>query len=276
MVVERLGALHKVHQPGYFWAIPFIDQISFRVDMRERTIQYPPQLAITKDNVSVTVSAVVFMQFIDVEKACYGAANPLIAVLELAKSAMRSTVGDLELDQLFHTRKLVNEAVLAAVQGPAEAWGVIVKRHEILDVRTDATISEAMDKQAAAERVRRERVLQAEGAKEYARLESEGQRIRLQNESEGDRIRIENEARAAAEAVRLKAEANAKAVETVAAALAIKNGKEAAQLAVAREYIQMYGKIGEKSNTMMLGENTGSVTGLMAQAAVALDIAKLK
>lgn len=97
MIVERFGALHEIRQPGLFFAIPVVDAIAYLVDTRERTIRYPPQLAVTKDNVSVEVSAVVFLQFVDAEKACYGASNPLSAVLELAKSAMRSCVGELEL-----------------------------------------------------------------------------------------------------------------------------------------------------------------------------------
>lgn len=131
-----------------------------------------------------------------------------------------------------------------------------------------------MDRQAAAERVRREKVLQAEGAKEYARLDSEGARIRLENESEGDRIRVENEAKAQAQSVRLKAQANAEAVKIIADALSLENGREAAQLAVAREFIKMYADIGSKSNTIMVGESTASVASLMAQAAVALDALK--
>lgn len=215
------------------------------------------------------------MQFIDAEKACYGASNPLTAVLELAKSAMRSCVGELELDQLFHSRTVINDQVKNAVEEPVKAWGMVVKRHEILSISTDNRISEAMDRQAAAERVRREAVLIAEGEKEQLRLQSEGARIRLQNESEGDKIRVENEARAAAESVRLRAEAEANAVRMIAQALNEDGGREAATLQVARDYISAYERMGATSNTIMMpvGNGAADVTSLMAQAAVVFNAA---
>lgn len=274
MVIERLGSLHKIQQPGFFVAIPFIDKISFVVDMRERTLGYPPQLAITKDNVSVHVSAVVFLQFTDAKKACYGAANPLIAVMELAKSAMRSVVGELELDQLFNSRHLINNQVRSVLEEPAANWGIVFTRHEVLDVRTAAGISEAMDRQAAAERLRREKVLQAEGQKEELRLKSEGVKIRLENESLGNRIRVENEAKAHAEKVRLTAEADANALDTIAAALGRDFGPEAAQVAIARDYITMYGEMGQNSNTIMVGEKAADINALMTQASLAFNAVK--
>lgn len=133
-----------------------------------------------------------------------------------------------------------------------------------------------MDRQAAAERLRREKVLQAEGQKQQLQLESEGAKIQLTNESEGNRIRVENEAKADAESVRLRAEAEATAVETIAYALSKPMGKEAAQIAISRDYIDMYGKMGQNSNTIMVGQNAADVSALMAQAALAFEAAKKK
>lgn len=274
MVVERFGKLRKIHDSGFFFTVPFADRIRFRVDMRERTLRYPPQLAITKDNVSVHISAVVFLQFVDVEKACYSALNPLVAIMELAKSAMRSVVGEMELDQLFNSRHLINNQVCSILLEPAENWGVQFTRHEVLDVRTDSVISSAMDRQAAAERLRRERVLKAEGEREQMRLQSEGVRIRLENESEGNRIRVENEAKALAESVRLTSEADAAALDAVAASLAKNFGQEAAQIAVARDYIKMYEVMGSKNNTIMVGEEAQGVNSLMTKAGIALGVAQ--
>lgn len=274
MVIERLGSLRKVQGPGFFITVPVIDKIAFRVDMRERTVAYPPQLAITKDNVSVSVSAVVFMQFTDAKKACYSVANPLVAVMELAKSAMRAVVGELELDQLFHSRHLINDQVRSVVQEPAANWGVVFTRHEVNEVRTDTRISEAMDRQAAAERIRREKVLQAEGEKEQLRLQSEGVRTKLENESQGNRIRVENEAKAHAEKIRLTAEADANALDTMAAALAREYGQQAAQIAVARELITMTGTMGNRSNTIMIGEKAVDVNSLLTQAGMAMKVGK--
>lgn len=271
VIVERFGAFQREVQPGLFVAIPGIDNLAFCVDMRERTLAYPPQLAITKDNVSVKVSAVLFVQFEDAIKACYGASNPLLSVLELAKSAMRSKVGELELDELFHGRAVVNDAVCGAVQSAASKWGLKVTRHEILDVRTDDHIAQAMDRQAAAERVRREQVLQAEGAKERARLESEGQRIRAENESEGEFVRARNEAKAKAIAFKMQADAMAESLRTISQAVSESNGREAARLLLARDYINMYGEMGKNSNTIMMGNKHGDIDTVLARAALSVD-----
>ncbi len=269
--MERFGAFHREVEPGLFFAIPGVDEVAFCVDMRERTLAYPPQLAITKDNVTVKVSAVLFVQFENAKKACYGASNPLLSVLELTKSAMRSKVGELELDELFHGRSVVNDAVCGAVQSAASEWGLVVRRHEILDVRTDDHIAQAMDRQAAAERVRREQVLQAEGAKERARLESEGERIRAENESEGEFVRAQNEAKAKAIAFKMQAEAMADALRTISEAVAAPNGRESARLLLARDYINMYGEMGKNSNTIMMGNKHGDIDTVLTRAALSVD-----
>lgn len=83
-VVERLGKLHAMHDSGYFIGIPFVDQIAYVIDVRERAIDIVPQSAITRDNVSVEVSGNLFVQFIDPEKAAYGARNPLYSVVQVS------------------------------------------------------------------------------------------------------------------------------------------------------------------------------------------------
>lgn len=285
MIVERLGSFSRVEKPGWFLTIPFIDQISYQVDMRERTMFYPPQSAITKDNVNVKIGAVIFTQFVDPVQAAYGAKNPLLAIKELAKSAMRATVGELELDEVFHSRKIVNERCFAAVGEAAANWGMKVTRHEILDVTPDRYISESLDKQAAAERMRREKVLQAEGEKQAAALESEGVKVRLTNESEGHLIRVGNEALAEqtriereaeghARSIIRRAEAHAESLEIVTNALSKQGASDAARLELAREYIKMYGHMVESSNTIMLNDKPADVTALVTQAALALGATK--
>ncbi|CAM9501542.1 unnamed protein product, partial [Discosporangium mesarthrocarpum] len=155
MVVERLGKLHSIQNPGWFIAIPFFDHIAYRIDMRERNIEIAPQGAITKDNVSVEVSGNLYVQFMDPERAAYGNANPLYGVRQHAQSSMRAAIGELELDEILHARSTLNSMIKSSVQAAADAWGMEVKRYEITDITPDRQISEAMDKQAAAERVRR-------------------------------------------------------------------------------------------------------------------------
>lgn len=157
-VVERLGKLHSVNDSGFYFAIPFIDNVAYCIDMRERALDIHPQAAITRDNVSVDVSGVVYIIFTDARLACYGAANPLYSVRQHAQSAMRAAIGEMELDEILHNRSQLNALVKGTVQEAATAWGINIKRYEITEITPDRMISQAMDKQAAAERNRREKV----------------------------------------------------------------------------------------------------------------------
>lgn len=285
IIVERMGEQRPVITSGWYFAIPFMDDIRFIIDMRERAIAIKPQPSITKDNVHVQVSGNLYCQFVDAEKAAYGSKNPIYAVKQHAQSAMRAAIGELELDQILHARGQLNVMIREAVQGAASAWGLEIKRYEITEIHPDKHITEAMDKQAAAERERRKKVLEAEGDKKAAELESEGQKIRLINESEGMRIQVQNEAearrfqleqeaRGEAEAIKMRAEGQAKAIQLLAIELS-SDGKseeqrrltlEAARLLLAKEYVNMYGEMGKSSNTMIFSERPADLNTLLAQA----------
>uniref|UniRef100_A0A7S4RAI5 Band 7 domain-containing protein n=3 Tax=Ditylum brightwellii TaxID=49249 RepID=A0A7S4RAI5_9STRA len=284
MVVERLGKMHAIHESGYFFAIPFIDHIAYVIDVRERAIDILPQSAITRDNVSVEVSGNLFVRVLDPERAAYGARNPLYAVMQHAQSAMRSAIGEMELDEILHGRARLNSLIKGSLQEAAVVWGLEVRRYEITEITPDEQIRIAMDKQAAAERDRREQVLRAEGDKRRAELTSEGEKIRLTNESEGTLVKVRNEAEAQktkllreaegeAAAMRLKAEAQAAAISAVAAEMNKEGGVEAAKLALARDLASMYGEMGQKSNTMIFNDRPGDLTALLSQAAVAIKAA---
>ena len=159
---------------------------------------------------------------------------------------MRAAIGEMELDEILHARAKLNAYIRESVQGSAQAWGLEIKRYEITEVSPDKFITEAMDKQAAAERERRKKVLEAEGNKKSQELESEGTKIKMTNESEGMLIKITNEAEARKREILLHAEgeasakialatAQAEAIRTIALALSEANAAEAAKLAVAKE-----------------------------------------
>eukprot|EP00543_Licmophora_paradoxa_P005103 CAMPEP_0202448858 /NCGR_PEP_ID=MMETSP1360-20130828/7647_1 /ASSEMBLY_ACC=CAM_ASM_000848 /TAXON_ID=515479 /ORGANISM="Licmophora paradoxa, Strain CCMP2313" /LENGTH=350 /DNA_ID=CAMNT_0049066597 /DNA_START=97 /DNA_END=1149 /DNA_ORIENTATION=- len=281
-VVERLGKLHRIHDSGWFIAIPFIDTISYAIDTRERAIDIPPQSAITRDNVSIEVSGNLFVQIVDPQKAAYGAQNPLYSVTTHAQSAMRSAMGEMELDEILHGRTRMNAMIKGSLQEAAMPWGLDIKRYEITEITPDPQIRLAMDKQAAAERDRREHVLRAEGDKQRVELTSEGVKISLQNESEGYLIRVQNEAEAGkvklikdaegqAEAIRLTAEAQAEALAKIASEIEKPGGMDAAKLALAKEYVDMYGEMGRESNTMIFNERPADMSALLAQAVTAMN-----
>jgi len=277
MVVERLGKLSSIQDGGWFFAIPVLDKIRFVIDMREKALHIQPQSAITKDNVHVQVSGDLYCQFVDAELAAYGSQNPIYAVKQHAQSSMRAAIGELELDQILHARAQLNTIIRSTVQEAAHAWGIEIKRYEITEVMPDKFITEAMDKQAAAERERRKKVLEAEGEKKSSELKSEGVKITMINESEGTVIKMKNEAEARklqlileaegeAKVIELRAAAQAKAIELIANTLAKGGADEAARLYIAREYISMYSDMGQKSNTMIFSERPGDVNHLLAQA----------
>ena len=254
---------------------------AYIIDVRERAIDIPPQSAITRDNVSVAVSGNLFVKFVDAEKAAYGARNPLHSVSQFAQSAMRSAIGEMELDEILHGRARLNSLIKGSLQEAAVPWGLEVRRYEITEITPDEEIRIAMDKQAAAERSRREQVLRAEGDKRDAELTSEGVKISLTNESEGMLIKVRNEAEASktklvreaegeAEAIRIKAEAHAVAIARVAAELEKAGGMDAARLSLAADYVDMYGEMGSKSNTMFFSDRPADLSSLLVQAATAV------
>ena len=93
MVIERLGKMHEMHEGGWFFAIPLLDKIQYVVDMREKALSIVPQHCITKDNVTVAVSGVLYCQFVDAERAAYGSKNPIYSVKQHAQSSMRAAIG---------------------------------------------------------------------------------------------------------------------------------------------------------------------------------------
>jgi len=282
-IVERFGKFHIVQPSGYFFAIPFVDEIAYIIDSRERAIQIPPQAAITRDNVTVDVSGNLFLAFDDAERAAYGARNPLFAVIQHAQSAMRSAIGEMELDEILHGRARLNTLIKGSIQESSITWGIDIRRYEITEITPDPVIRQAMDKQAAAERTRREHVLQAEGDKRRAELVSEGVKISLTNESEGNLIKVKNEAEAAkvklikeaegdALSIQFRAQAQAEAIQKVGSELLKPGGLDAAKLALARDYVSMYGEMGKESNTMIFNERPGDVNALLSQAALSLSV----
>ena len=285
MVIERLGKLHDIKEGGWFISIPLIDQIRYVIDMREKALAISPQACITKDNVSVHVSGNLYCQFTDAERAAYGSKNPVYAVKQAAMASMRAAIGEMELDQILRARAELNTIIREAVQDAASAWGLEIKRYEITEVNPEKNITEAMGRQAAAERERRSVVLEAEGKKRAAELESEGEKIRIINQSEGEKVRITNaaealkiqlelEAQGESFAIEQKALAQARAIESMASSLNKEAGMgyTAAQMNIARNYIDMYSQIGSQSNTMIFNDKPADINALLAQAKAVMSI----
>ena len=175
-IVERLGKYHKTLEAGFHLLMPIIDRVSYRHTLKEQAIDVPPQMCITRDNISVEVDGILYLMVIDPAKASYGIANYLFASTQLAQTTMRSEMGKLDLDRSFEERMHINSEIVEAVDKASGPWGVKVTRYEIKNITPPQTIRDAMEKQMRAERDRRAAILTAEGSKQSQILEAEGRR----------------------------------------------------------------------------------------------------
>jgi len=161
-VILRWGRFNHVKLPGIRFLIPFVDQM-FRIDLRVVTMDVPKQEMMTRDNVPVTVDAVVYFRVVNAEDAILKIENYVKATALIAQTTLRSTVGQHALDELLSERDRVNEKLQTVIDEQTEPWGVKVTNVEVRDVILPETMKRAMAGQAEAERERRAKVINAEG-----------------------------------------------------------------------------------------------------------------
>ncbi|WP_010480240.1 SPFH domain-containing protein [Thermococcus zilligii] len=205
-LVERLGKFNRILDPGVHFIIPFMENIK-KVDMREHVIDVPPQEVICKDNVVVTVDAVVYYQILDPVKAVYNVSNFLMAITKLAQTNLRAIIGEMELDETLSGRDIINARLREELDKITDRWGVKITRVEIQRIDPPKDIQEAMAKQMTAEREKRAMILLAEGKKEAAIKEAEGQKQAAILKAEGEKQRQILVAEGQAEAIRKVLEA---------------------------------------------------------------------
>lgn len=164
-VVFTLGRFTSVKGPGLIFIIPVIQQMT-RIDLRVIVMDVPPQDVISRDNVSVKVNAVIYFRIMDPDKAVIQVANPFEATSQLAQTTLRSVLGQHELDEMLAEREKLNEAVQQILDEQTDAWGIKVNNVEIKQVDLDEGMIRAIAKQAEAERVRRAKVIHAQGEQE--------------------------------------------------------------------------------------------------------------
>ena len=161
-VVFLLGRFWKVKGPGLVILIPFIQQM-VRVDLRTRVFDVPPQDVISKDNVSVKVSAVLYYRVLDPEKSIIQVEHFENATSQLAQTTLRSVVGQHELDQMLVARERLNSEIQRILDSQTDAWGIKVSNVELKNIDLNETMVRAIAKQAEAERLRRAKIIDAEG-----------------------------------------------------------------------------------------------------------------
>ncbi len=161
-VVFTLGRFWRVKGPGLVIIVPFIQQM-VRIDLRTRVLDVPPQDVITRDNVSVRVNAVIYFRVMDPEKAVIQVEDYNQATSELAQTTLRSVVGQHELDEMLAEREKLNADLRVILDAHTDAWGIKVANVELKHVDLNETMVRAIAKQAEAERLRRAKVIEAEG-----------------------------------------------------------------------------------------------------------------
>lgn len=161
-VILRLGRLLRAKGPGLIILIPGIDKM-VKVDLRTVTLDVPPQDVITRDNVSVKVSAVVYFRVLDPVRAVIEVENYFFATSQLAQTTLRSVCGQAELDQLLSEREEINLRIQGILDQDTEPWGVKVSKVEVKEIDLPVEMKRAMAKQAEAERERRSKIINAEG-----------------------------------------------------------------------------------------------------------------
>ncbi|AHF79467.1 SPFH domain-containing protein [Thermococcus paralvinellae] len=174
-LVERLGKFNRILEPGIHFIIPFMERVRI-IDMREHVIDVPPQEVICKDNVVVTVDAVVYYQILDPVKAAYNVSDFLLAIIKLAQTNLRAIIGEMELDETLSGRDIINARLREELDKITDRWGVKITRVEIQRIDPPRDIQEAMAKQMTAEREKRAMILLAEGKKESAIKQAEGEK----------------------------------------------------------------------------------------------------
>lgn len=199
-IIERLGTYSSTWQTGLHAKLPFIDSVSNRVSLKEKVLDFPPQPVITKDNVTMNIDTVVYMQITDPKLYTYGVENPMTAIETLTATTLRNIIGELELDATLTSRDVINTKMRSILDEATDPWGIKVNRVEVKNIMPPEAIRDAMEKQMRAERERREKILVAEGQKQSEILVAEGKKqsriLEAEAEKEARIRRAEGEARA--------------------------------------------------------------------------------
>ena len=175
-VVLRLGRLVDARGPGIIYIVPGIEQM-YKLDLRTITLEIPSQDVITRDNVSVKVSAVLYFRVIDPSRAVVEVQNYLYATSQLAQTTLRSVCGQAQLDELLAERERLNENLQETIDTSTEPWGIKVMMVEIKHIDLPTDLQRAMARQAEAERIRRAKVISAEGEFQAAARLGEAARV---------------------------------------------------------------------------------------------------
>jgi len=263
-VVERLGKYSRMLDAGFHVLVPFVDRITAKHSLKEHVLDVPSQMCITRDNISIEIDGVLFVQVLDPVRATYGVDNYLFAAKQLAQTTLRSEMGKMDLDRTFEERDSINANIIYALDKASEPWGLKIMRYEISNINPPQSVKDALEKQMRAERERRARVAASEGEREALINVAEGQKQEVIKQSEALKLKQINEAEGKAQEIALLAQATAQGIAQIAQAIELPGGKDAVNLRVAEQYVREFGKLASQNNTMIIPSNLGDVGGMVA------------
>ena len=203
-VVERLGKFYAAWETGVHFLCPFLDRVAKRVSIKEQVVDFKPQPVITKDNVTMQIDTVVFFQITNPVQFAYGVERPLAAIENLTATTLRNIIGELEFDATLNSRDLINTKITETIDHATDRWGIKVIRVELKNIDPPVDIKNAMEKQMKAER---EKILRAEGEKEYQIKVAQGEQEAKVLRAEADKKAAILHAEAEKEATILRGEA---------------------------------------------------------------------
>jgi len=274
-IIERLGKYNKSLAAGFHILIPFLDKVAYKFSLKEEVSDIPSQTCITKDNVTVEVDGLLYLQVMDSKRAAYGINDYRMASSQLAQTTLRSCIGKIDLDKTFEERETINAQVVDSIDQAAQAWGVKVLRYEVKDILPPESVKNAMEAQMTAEREKRAAIAKSEGDRQSTINRAEGERQDAILRSEGEKQKRINEAEGQAREILAVAEASAEGIRLIAEQLQTEGGQGAANLRVAEQYISEFGKLAKTSNTLVIPNNVGDLAGMVTTAMTAFDKMKV-
>lgn len=270
IIVERLGKYHKTLKNGLNFVIPFIDKVRLRDNYKEKVLDFDAQDVITKDNATIKVDTVVYLQITDPKLYAYGAEEPKRAIENLSATTLRNLLGELELDETLTSRDTINIKLADILDAASDSWGIKVHRVELKNILPPRDVQQAMEKQMRAEREKRATILEAEGQKEASILEAEGRKAAtiLNAEAENKSLVIKAEARK--QSAILEAEGKKKSIDLVASANINKD-------VLTLKALDQLGVLANGNATkIILPPNLSNIASLMATGAEVFEAAKEK
>ena len=247
-VVKRLGEYRRIHEPGLALIVPFVDSLQ-RVDMREIPRTGDRQDVITKDNVVVTVNATIFTQVVDAKQALFSVARFDVAIDALARTALRSVIGTMTLDEALSERERINSDVQQQMEVVTDKWGIRISRIEIVEIAPPPQILQALALQKQADQEKRAKILQSEGIQLSAVNVAEGEAQAAVKAAEGERQAAILRAQGLREAAILEAQGRAQAIEEVYTAITRANPTPAV---VAILQLDTLAKFADSDNTTVV------------------------